>query len=307
VTLTLGVSACLAGQKVRYDGTDARCDKLTSIFSTAKLEAVCPESEIGLGVPRPTMHLERKGGGLHLIVTEDGRNLSLAMDKFSKRRVEDLPELDGFVLKSKSPSCAVRSAAVAGDGRGRGLFATMLTKLRRHLPVCEERDLDVPDRARDFVRQVYSAARQREFFAGGWRHGELMAHHSRYSLLLISRDPAAAAALDARVSAARTEPAEEIERHYRAEVASILAKPSAPDTMQRAFESCIDWLRNAQASKLRAVDTAVAEYGDDATDAMTVLKCIREAAYDANLHYLVQQHFLGADSQEWFALAECVP
>lgn len=184
----LGVSACLLGQRVRYDGGDKRHDWLVDVLGgVVTWVPVCPEVEIELGVPRPPIKLVRDpepapdahttnprarlpGGQqvhlqqVYLIDTRDGRDLSADMRAFARRRVAGLADLGiaGYVLKSKSPSCGIDDVKVFADPShdaeldrsGQGLFAAALICDMPGLPLVDERALDSSAARQAFVDRV---------------------------------------------------------------------------------------------------------------------------------------------------------
>ena len=119
---------------------------------------VCPEVELGLGVPRPPIRLAKRGGRIRLERVVDGADLTVPMRRFSQARCADLKEtgLDGFILKKNSPSCGVRGVPVFGGARktGRGFFADALVRMNPGLPVVEEADLETAESRAAFLLRV---------------------------------------------------------------------------------------------------------------------------------------------------------
>jgi len=166
--IRLGVSACLLGQRVRYDGGHKRNDALLRVLGDdVEWIPICPEVELGLGVPRPPIGLVGSRRAPRLVEPESGRDLTVRMRRLAHARVRQLQRLglDGFVLKSRSPSCGLRDVPVATRNgrqrRGRGLFASELAHRMRGLAIEEESRLaDGRVRAR-FVARVRAAAQRR--------------------------------------------------------------------------------------------------------------------------------------------------
>jgi uncharacterized protein YbbK (DUF523 family) len=131
--LRVGVSSCLLGEAVRYDGGHKR-DRLLidTLGPLVEWVPVCPELEAGLGVPRPAMHLVRRAGEPRLLEIDSGHDHTEALSRLSAERVGELAglQLAGYVLKARSPSCGV-----TGE---RGLFAAALIDAVPGLPVEEE-------------------------------------------------------------------------------------------------------------------------------------------------------------------------
>lgn len=173
VPVRLGVSSCLLGNAVRYDGGHKRnhfvADELARCVEWV---VVCPEAEAGLGVPRPAMRLSRVAGKLQLVEIESGRDHTRALERFSASRVRELRALDlcGFVLKQGSPSCGV------AERPGRGLFAAALMAALPDLPIEDEARLDHPGLREDFIERVFAYRRLRGLLGGRWSNArEFMA------------------------------------------------------------------------------------------------------------------------------------
>jgi uncharacterized protein YbbK (DUF523 family) len=160
----IGISACLLGQEVRYDGGHKRDAFLTDILGRyVEWVPVCPEVELGMGTPRPPIRLERRGGEIRLVMPSTGADYTDAMQSFAERRVGELGklDLDGYILKKDSPSCGLEGVKVhrgagASSTEGRGLFAEVLTARLPDLPVEEEGRLADPRLRESFVRRVFA-------------------------------------------------------------------------------------------------------------------------------------------------------
>jgi uncharacterized protein YbgA (DUF1722 family)/uncharacterized protein YbbK (DUF523 family) len=196
----IGISACLLGQQVRYNGGHKRDDFLSDTFGQfVDWVAVCPEVELGMGTPRPPIRLERaNGNGPRLMMPSTGADFTDAMRDFSRRRVEALAGLglDGYVLKKDSPSCGmVRVKIYHGAGApskdGRGIYAAALLDRFPHLPVEEEGRLNDPLLRENFITRVFVHHRWQEGEREGWTRSALMRFHERHKFLLMARNQSA--------------------------------------------------------------------------------------------------------------------
>lgn len=204
----LGISACLLGQEVRYNGGHKRDAFLTDVLGRyVDWVDVCPEVEIGLGTPRPSMRLVRIGRGaaseteeaqVRLVTPETGVDHTEAMRAWAARRAEELAglDLDGYVLKKDSPSCGMERVKLYPEEGGapvkeaRGLFAEALLRRLPHLPVEEEGRLNDPPLRENFIARVFAHARWRQAEAAGWTRAALMRFHEKHKLLLMARNQA---------------------------------------------------------------------------------------------------------------------
>lgn len=167
----VGVSACLLGERVRYDG-DHRRDR----FVVEELGArflwvpVCPEVEAGFGVPRETLQLEGEAAAPRMVTTATRVDRTGALIAWTRGRLAGLPgDLSGFIFKRGSPSCGPRGvkllpAGGAGEPQpvAAGLFARAWIDAHPDLPAADEEMLADRDFAAEFIRRVESAhARER--------------------------------------------------------------------------------------------------------------------------------------------------
>ena len=196
----LGVSACLLGHKVRYNGDGAEYRNLTRTWSHhLELVGVCPEVGIGMGTPRPTIRLVKRDNQVHLVNPKTGDDYTQQMIEYAQLQSDALINADicGFVFKKDSPSCGLERVRVYTEGQpqarrnGTGLFALVFTTLHPHIPVIEEGRLSDPLQAEHFLARV-------EFFSlwlnegkMGWSADRLMRFHNTNKLFLLSRSPSA--------------------------------------------------------------------------------------------------------------------
>jgi uncharacterized protein YbbK (DUF523 family) len=166
--LRIGVSACLLGQEVRYDGGHKLDPFLIDLLGPCvEWVPVCPEVEIGLGTPRPAMRLVRIGADIRLVTPESGADHTEAMRDYAERRVRELmgERLAGYIFKKDSPSCGMEQVklypAAGGDPvrEARGLFAETLLRLWPDLPVEEEGRLRDPILRESFVSRILARDR----------------------------------------------------------------------------------------------------------------------------------------------------
>ena len=190
----VGVSPCLLGQNVRYDGKNSRdplvTDTLGDVFEWVPN---CPEVEIGLGIPRPTIQLERsaKADRILLVQPSTGMDLTAQMTGFCEKRAKLLARrgLAGYLFKSRSPSCGIhRTKLYSPNGtfrrRGRGFFAAEMIRRYPLLPVVTETELHDPLRRRSWITRVFAAERLRRLWEKRWTIRGLTAFHESYALTL---------------------------------------------------------------------------------------------------------------------------
>lgn len=196
VPIRIGVSTCMLGQNVRHDGGHARDRFVTDELSQwVDFVPTCPEVEIGMGTPRPTVRLVDEGDDVRMIEPASGTDHTDAMSAFSRKRVRFLDDggIDGYVLKKNSPSCGMERVRVyRGKGllhkRGSGLFAAALMEHLPGLPVEEDGRLNDPVLRENFIERVFSRNRWRKFLASNPTKGRLVEFHTAHKLILLAHD-----------------------------------------------------------------------------------------------------------------------
>jgi uncharacterized protein YbgA (DUF1722 family)/uncharacterized protein YbbK (DUF523 family) len=197
-SLRIGVSACLIGRKVRYDGQHKRDDWLVDVLGPfVEWVPVCPELEVGMGVPRETIRLVGRADGPRLVAERSGADHTAAMRRYAEEKVAELARLGlaGYVLKKDSPSCGMARVRVHGEGKGPprrdgvGAFARVLLERLPMLPVEEEGRLHDAALRESFVERIFAFARFREALEEGMGRGALVAFHARHKLALLAHSP----------------------------------------------------------------------------------------------------------------------
>ena len=197
--LTLGVSSCLLGNEVRFDGGHKRDAYLLGTLDPyVDWVAVCPEVEVGLPTPRPSLRLvSDDSGGVRLVMPKSDQDWTDPVRAWSASRVEALSDLrlTGYVLKSKSPSCGMERVRIYADSgmpsrSGVGLFAERLLDQLPNLPVEEEGRLCDPRLRENFVTRLFAYARWLDLVDAGLSRGALMEFHARHKYLLMAHNQA---------------------------------------------------------------------------------------------------------------------
>lgn len=223
--IKIGVSACLLGANVRFDGGHKRSDFLAdTLGSMVEFVPVCPEVEIGLGVPRETLRLVSDGStarGARLVTNNTSIDYTEKMNSYAQRRVIALgrEDLSGYVLKKDSPSCGMERVRIYGSSemptrRGSGLFAAALMGRYPSLPVEEEGCLNDPHMRENFVERVFAYRRLRSFFSSRWTLGGLTQFHNAHNLILMAHSPKAYGELGRLVANEKRLPRDKVRERY---------------------------------------------------------------------------------------------
>lgn len=164
----VGISRCLLGDDVRYDGTNKRSRAVLALADDVEWVPVCPEVEVGMGVPREPIQLVARLGGVRsanerveLRGVNSNEDWTRRMREWAQARARELAaqRISGFVLKARSPSCGPAGVLIHQDGaeptpNGRGLFAEALAEMIPDLPMIDEESLDDLQARGDFLQRV---------------------------------------------------------------------------------------------------------------------------------------------------------
>ncbi len=231
----IGISACLLGQEVRFDGGHKRNQFLTEILgSHVEWVPVCPEVEMGLGTPRETLRLIRINGLTRMVTTRTAVDHTDGMTAWARRRLDALvqEDLSGYVLKKDSPSCGMERVKVYDERKGasvrngRGIFAEVLLARLPLLPVEEEGRLSDARLRENFIERVFAYGRLRALFAPRWTAGALVAFHTAHKMSLLSHSTAAYQEMGRLVAGASALSRHELRKEYETQFMRTLATPA---------------------------------------------------------------------------------
>ncbi len=195
-TIKVGVSSCLLGEKVRYDGGHKHDHYITDTLGRFfTFVPVCPEVGCGLPVPREAMRLEGDPGNPTLITIRSRVDLTVQMLSYCRTMVEELENEDlcGFIFKKDSPSSGLFRVKVYNKGvpakTGRGLFADAVVKHFPLLPVEEEGRLYDMNIRENFIERVFAFRRLKDFLAGKADMGGLVGFHTVHKFQIMAHSP----------------------------------------------------------------------------------------------------------------------
>jgi len=196
-TVKLGVSSCMLGEPVRYDGQHKRNHYLTDVLGKyVEWTPVCPEVECGMPVPREAMHLTGTPESPRLVTVHSGIDHTAKMQAWCKKRVTELEKEDlcGFIFKSKSPNSGllivkVFNAKGIPEKNGVGFFARAFTEHFPLLPVEEEGRINDSGLRDRFIDHVAAYSRWREYVKNDGTVSGLQNFHARHKYMIMAHSP----------------------------------------------------------------------------------------------------------------------
>lgn len=223
------LSRCLGVEACRYNGKMIREDFIHHLSSYVKFRPVCPELEIGLGVPRDPIQIIADGGGRTLVQPATGHDLTRSMTTFSQAFLKKLKDVDGFILKSRSPSCGIRDTKIHDADqetvleRGAGIFTAAVLERFPDLAVEDEKRLRNPLRREQFLTRLYALARLRQI-ARKPTQAALNRFHATNRLLLMAYNRTELDQLDKLFSGDSQPDAAVLARVYRKRLSNALSR-----------------------------------------------------------------------------------
>lgn len=234
--IRLGISSCLLGENVRYDGGH-KLDRFIkdTLGQYVEYVAVCPEVECGLDIPRESMRLEGGPEAPRLVTTRSKIDLTLRMMRWAQKRVVELEKEDlcGFIFKSDSPSSGMERVKIYGENKmpvkkGVGIFAGIFMKHFPLLPVEDEGRLHDPALRENFIERVFALRRWRESRKEKGGEEALIDFHTSHKFLILAHSPRHYQLMGKLVANQRSMPREELLDKYQVLLLESLSLKGTP-------------------------------------------------------------------------------
>lgn len=308
--LRVGASSCLLGQRVRYDGSHKRHRTVTETLSHYfEIIAVCPEMEVGMGVPREPVDLIGDPLAPRMMGQRSGRDWSGIMRRHGTRRAAEMERLGvcGFVLKKGSPSCGPDGVPVRarwGDPptpsvTASGLFARALAERLPLLPVEAEDRLDDASVCGNFIERVHAYRDWRERAAEGPSVSRLMDFHASHKFTLLAHSETHLRLLGRLLAEAGNDAPEEVAARYGSAFMEALKQPATRGANTNALEHLSGHLstRLDRESRKRLA-LLIHDYRMGRAPLSAPVALIRRHAAEHHVDYVLRQSFLNgpADS-----------
>ena len=302
-TIRIGISSCLLGNKVRFDGGHKHDRYLTDTLGQHfEWVPVCPEAELGLGVPRETIQLVQAEdeGQVRLFTTKSNIDLTRRMRSFATRRAAALAKenLSGFILKNRSPSCGmervkVHQAKGPPKRTGQGLFAEALLQRLPNLPVEEEGRLCDPRLRENWVERVFAYHALKGLWAKRWKIGDLVRFHTAY------HSPADYRQLGRLVVDAKSIPRNELRSRYEADFMRALKKIATTRKNTNVLQHMVGFFKKElDADSRHELLAHIEDYRQGLVPLIVPLTLIRHFVRVLQIPYLEDQAYLNPHPKE---------
>lgn len=252
-SVKIGISACLLGQPVRYNGGHKRSSLCTEMLARYfEYVAICPEAAIGLGTPRQPIRLVGDPDNPRAVGTVDFQHdVSEALTQYGEHVAAQLDDINGYILMQKSPSCGMERVKVYQEngqpaaGSGRGLFAAALMRARPELPVEEEGRLQDPVLQENFITRVFAHADWQQLQRSGLTRHALIRFHERYKYQLMASNREQYQLLGRAVAQCAATPLAEFAPAYFTQLMSALKRPASRGSHSNVLQHLAGYLKRA--------------------------------------------------------------
>jgi len=300
--IRLGVSACLLGQPVRYDGKDKLIPAFKKRWSRfVTWVPVCPETECGLTVPREKIGLFGPGPAFRLKGLKTGKDVTGQMVHWTEKKLDELvrANLSGFILKSGSPSCGLTSALDYSSGvLVSGLFTSFLQRRFPDLPLVEEKNLAYSEVRENFLDRIFVYKRWQEFLEKDGSIGGLVSFHARHKLIIMAHSVRLLSLLGNLVASARNKAA--VLAQYQKYLTAAMKKPATGKTHTNVLQHLAGYFKKVLPQEERErLAQQIKAYSQGALSREEILSSLRHYARRYRQRYLLQQFYLFPEPEEW--------
>ena len=298
--IPVGISSCLLGQAVRYDGGHKHDRYVTGVLGRHfEYVAFCPEALAGLGIPRPPIRLAGDPVAARAVrVDDDSVDVTDALSATARRVVPKMERLRGYIFKRGSPSCGMERVKVyQAPGRsprmGRGVFARAVMQAYPLLPCEEEGRLNDASIRESFVERVFAFDRWRRMMADGFTPGRLVEFHTRHKLLLLSHSEVHFRAAGRLVANAGQRGRTELAREYLSAFMEGMQRRATRRRHANVLQHLTGYLnRSIERSDRKALAALVEEYRTGLVPLVVPIRFLRHHFGHAPDRYVEMQHYL---------------
>ncbi len=288
------ISRCFF-EYVRYDGGTVLDPFVEKLKNYVDFITVCPEVDIGLGVPRQRIIIVKDGENKRLIQYQTGIDLTEKMEEFSKGFLSKLENVDGFLLKSKSPSCGVGTTKLylreQVVGRTYGFFAQAVRESMPYMPLEDEGRLRDKNIRENFLIRIFAFAELRKLMENFSPKG-LVEFHSAYKYMLMTYNQKALKELGRLVAQVGKEP-ERVAKEYKESFMKAFSRiPSASRHANTLMHILGHISRNLNSMEKRHLLHLIQKLKFGKMEHRVIVEVLRSLAYRHNNEYLLKQRYL---------------
>ncbi|MCB1867135.1 MAG: DUF1722 domain-containing protein [Gammaproteobacteria bacterium] len=304
--IRVGVSSCLLGQEVRFDGGHKRDNYLTGTLSGYfDFIPFCPEAAVGLGIPRQPIRLVRRGEEIRAVgVRTPELDPTDQLAAFAERTARQLGEISGYILKKDSPSCGMERVKIYNDKgmperKGVGIYAGVLMQRLPLLPVEEEGRLGDAVLRENFIERVFVYHRWQRLVRKGLSAKGLIEFHSDHKFLILSHQQKAYRELGRLVANAGGSDLEKLAGEYVAILMNALKRPARPRKHVNVLEHLLGFLKeHLDKSDREEMAETIAQYREGLLPLIVPITLIRHHFRRHPDPYIQRQYYISPHPKE---------
>jgi uncharacterized protein YbgA (DUF1722 family)/uncharacterized protein YbbK (DUF523 family) len=305
--LRLGISRCLLGEEVRFDGGHKRDNFLTELLARyVEWVPVCPEVEAGLGIPREAMRLVGHPQNPRLVTIKSGMDHTRALETMTTNRIDELKELDlsGYVFKKGSPSCGIERVRIYNehgvDSRnGVGLFARAFIEQFPLIPVEEEGRLCDLTLRENFIERVFCYRRWQDLVQSGVTRRSLVQFHTIHKYVLLAHSPQQYEVLGRLVGQAHQHRPKELTYRYGELFMKVLAMKATVRKHVNVLQHILGYFKKRLGAHEKAeLLGVIGDYHHGLTPRVVPLTLIRHYTRIFDVRYIREQVYLNPHPKE---------
>lgn len=303
----IGISSCLLGQQVRFDGGHKRDEFLTQQFGKfVEWVPVCPEVEVGMDIPREAVRLLGAATNPKMMAIKSEKDWTAEFNRFAAKRSRELAgcELSGYVFKKDSPSCGLERVRVYGwktgaVRQGRGLFAAAITEKLPLMPVEEEGRLNDPTLRENFIERVFAYRRWQDHIAEPKSVGRLVRFHTSHKFLLLAHSERYYRQMGRIVAAATRSQIREQYEEYGRNFMRALAVHATPKKHTNVLDHIMGYFsKQLTPSERQELLNLIGDYREQLIPLIVPITLIRHYANKFSVVYLQGQFYLEPSPKE---------
>jgi uncharacterized protein YbgA (DUF1722 family)/uncharacterized protein YbbK (DUF523 family) len=305
--LRLGISRCLLGDEVRFDGGHKKDSFLTDVFGRyVEWVPVCPEVEAGLGTPREAMRLVGDTQGPRLMTIKSGTDHTRALETMTTNRLAELKNLDlsGYVFKKGSPSCGIERVRIYNEHgmpnrNGVGLFARAFIEQFPLIPVEEEGRLCEPTLRENFIERVFCYRRWQDLVQSGVTRQALVQFHTIHKYLLLAHSPQQNEVLGRLVGQAHQHHPKELAYRYGELFMNALAVKATVRKHVNVLQHILGYFKERLGAREKAeLLVVIGDYHQGLTPLIVPLTLIKHYVQTYEVDYIRDQIYLNPHPKE---------
>jgi uncharacterized protein YbgA (DUF1722 family)/uncharacterized protein YbbK (DUF523 family) len=300
LTIHIGISSCLLGEEVRYNGGHSNSKLCSDVFSKYfKYRRFCPEVAAGFSIPRPTMRLIGDPNKPQLRFSNNpDEDLTNQLTSGFERQLENFDELDGYILMKNSPSCGMERIKIYQENghphmqRGRGLFAEALMSKYPLLPVEEDGRLNDAPLRENFVMRVFAHANFRHEVVEQPSYHNLLQFHSSYKYMLMAHSQHDYRELGQLLAVSSKLPLDELIPRYKASFMQAISEPARRGNHCNTMQHILGYLKKTVSNEdRRGVQDVISQYHREEVNLATPMALLNHYIQLTGSDYIRAQRY----------------